>query len=187
MLPSASERGARRQRSEGGDTGTLGPMKDEVKALLAGLEPGGEGELCGHVQHGGQLVSVDIEGDPHAGPGPALIGRLDDLEALGAEARAALAAEHRAGEGSVVELYRAHHAEELEPDEIEACFGDGDAWRTEITVFMEHCVLTGVAVLLAGEEPSLMVDLQLGGEMTDQVLCVAWDPTGRVLHVDMES
>ena len=162
-------------------------MKDEVKALLAGLEPEGEGEFGGHVQHGGQLVSVHVEGDPHAGPGPALVERLADLEALSADAREALAAEHRTAEESVVELYRAHHAEELEADEIEACFGDGDAWRTEITVFLEHCALTGVAILLAGDEPGLMVDLQLGGEMTDQVLCVTWDPAGRVLHVDMES
>ena len=108
-------------------------------AILAGLEPEGEGELGGHVQHAGQLVSVHVEGDPHAGPGPALLARLVDLEALGAEARAALAAEHRAGGESVVELYRAHHAEELEPDEIEACFWDDDAWRTEIAVFLEHC------------------------------------------------
>ena len=123
----------------------------------------------------------------HAGPGPTLLERLGDLEALTADARAALAAEHRAGGESVVELYRAHHAEELEADEIEACFGGEDAWRTEIAVFLEHCALTGVAVLLAGDEPSLMVDLQLGGEMTDQVLCVTWDPDGRLLHVDMES
>ena len=162
-------------------------MNDEVKVLLAGLEPEGDGELGGHVQHGGQLVSVHVEGDPHAGPGPTLLERLGDLEALTADARAALAAEHRAGGESVVELYRAHHAEELEADEIEACFGGKDTWRTEISVFLEHCALTGVAVLLAGDEPSLMVDLQLGGEMTDQVLCVTWDPDGRVIHVDMES
>lgn len=162
-------------------------MNDRVKTLLGRLEAEGDGELGGDVRHEGLDVSIHIEGDPAAGAGPALLERATDLGALAAAARAALAKDHADDEESIVGIYREHHAEELEADELEACFGGDDAWRTDIVRFLEHCALTGVAVRLEDSDASLMVDLQLGGEMTDYVLCVTWDPEGRVLEVDMES
>lgn len=164
-------------------------MDDAVRRILAELEDDGDGQLAGEVHHGGQVVEFIVAGDPEErAPGAArVLRRLGDLDALTVAARRALARDLDADEDSPVGEYRQLHADELAEDELDALFGGDDAWSRDIRAFLERCELVGVLVELDGDESSLSVDLALGGDMTEHVLCVTFDVEGHVQAVEMES
>ena len=89
------------------------------------------------------------------------------------------------GGDETVELFLSHHLREFAPEELEAIVGEGAAAGLEgLRAALEPIALH----VVAGAGPAeLVVDLGFGQGVTEVVLAVRLDPSGRPLEVDAES
>jgi hypothetical protein len=128
------------------------------------------------IQHG-HLDGVVLQG---------VLARVADLSALDAAARAALRRDLVA-EDSHVETYFDHHVAELDDAELLKLFGT--AAREEIAVdsFFERLALVRVGLYPERADAQLLLDYSLGPDVTNYVLCLAFDAQGAVVELTIES
>jgi hypothetical protein len=158
--------------------------------LFGTIDPASGTEWEATLTFAGRSVQVELTLEGGALPAelvPATLGRIDDVAALDASARAALRRDLDDNDESAVGLYTYHHLEELPDAALLALFGKVDREKLDADGFLAKLALVRIGIYPNSAKRCLVCDYSLGAEHTNYVLAVAFDVAGQVSEVEMES
>lgn len=157
--------------------------------LFGALDPKAPGSWNATRSHDGRDVAFDLT---IAGKELALdaleraLQRVSDLAPLDRAARAAIQRDED-DEDAAANVYYDHHLEELEDADLVAVFGASDRDAIDRDAFLSKLVLVRVGLYPERPDSALLLDYSIGPDVTNYVLCVAFDAEGAVTGVDVES
>ena len=115
-----------------------------------------------------------------------LLGLVDDLAPLDAAARLAIAADATRGDEAAAALYASHHLEQLSDPQLAMLLPRAPKPLTA-GALLERLQLVRVGVYPASQDSPVLLDYSIDPDVTDYLLCVSFDPHGKVIAVEMES
>lgn len=169
----------------------LGRMPPAHSRLFGDLDVDGSDSLyvvrrttvSGVTRDRGLYVSDEVLSDDAAFA--AALARLDDTDALDARARAAIAATFTDPDDGTVRDFLDFHLEELEPEVLARLVGV--EVPPDRATLLASIALLGFAIHPRANGAEIVVDYGVGRDVSDQVLAVAFEPSGAVRRVSHES
>ena len=137
----------------------------------------------------GRRVTIDLTLE-EANASPAIINAAlqlsEDARLLDEEARAALASDLEEGDDAVSVIYVNNQLSELSDEELSNLFDD-DPENVDPEEFLEKMQLVRLGIYPEETERHVLLDYSIGSDLTTYVLSVAFDRTGQVTGITMES
>ncbi|MCA9619239.1 MAG: DUF2004 domain-containing protein [Myxococcales bacterium] len=149
------------------------------------------GEYLTTVEFAGAEVEIDlnVEGESFPeGAATSLLRRLDDLAALDAATRKAMAESCAApDEVSWVAEYHKHHLGECSEAELASFFGPESADRS-VEAMIDRLRLVRIGLYPRDPyEPALVMDYTMGERITDSLIVAKYDNAGELSELVIES
>lgn len=158
--------------------------------LLGTIDPSGPGfwEATTSFAEREVMLDLTLEGtDLAAGALEEVLRKLDDLEKLDKVARKAIRRDARDGEDAAAALYVSLHRDELTDEQLEQIFGTADRAGVTAETLLSRLFVVRVGLYPESDDGQILLDYSLGEDVTNYLLCVAFDPDGSVSAVDLES
>jgi hypothetical protein len=134
-------------------------------------------------------VDLNVDRGPKSDEALAtLLARLDAIKDFDAAARTALSRDaSEGGEDAPTQLYVEHHRDELPDADLERVFGSKNRDLVDASSVLSKLLLVRVGLYPQNAEYQLLLDYSIGPEITDYLLCVAFDAEGKLHALDLES
>ena len=158
-------------------------------SVLGRIDTKAPGHWEGKLTFSGRKVAIDLTLEeanvPHEVVDSAL-QLVDDIRSLDEEARSALVSDLEEGDDAASAMYVSHHLSELSDEDLNTIF-DEEPENVDGEAFLEKMQLVRVGIYPEETERHVLLDYSIGSDFTNYILSVAFDKTGQVTGVSMES
>ncbi len=137
----------------------------------------------------GRSVELDVtfDNEPESSLVKAAAKLVSDPDRLDTLAKQALAADLESGDEDSVALFRSHHIEELDESDLLDCFSVESVAEIDDEVFLTALQLNRIGLYPEEQDAMLICDYSLKPGVTDYLLAVTFDASGKLVGVAMES